>query len=315
MTRPKPSWLPYDGFKLAVALILLLLLFVFRGAPPVVPVTPTPQPPTLAAPTDTPEATLPPPVTITLDEPPPSAELAAGPNTFVGTASGGAIVRVLSNGEPQGESPLSTAGQWRVETELPEGRHVVVAQALDTAGNVLAETNPQAFIVNPVAAVLPAPVILRPMPGDTLRAGPVTFSGTTAPGTTVVMNSGGGLLASAEVDASGAWTAVIELPQGELTVLAIATHPATGQSAESLPLTLTVLPAAVSGDTEPGEPAPPPGPCGVGHITRAGYVVAPCENLTRISERLGVTLGALLAANPQILDPDLIYPGQILIIP
>lgn len=52
---------------------------------------------------------------------------------------------------------------------------------------------------------------------------------------------------------------------------------------------------------------PPPAP--------GRYVVQPGDTLSRIARRFGVTLGALISANPQIADPDLIYPGQVINIP
>ncbi|MDX1415622.1 MAG: LysM peptidoglycan-binding domain-containing protein, partial [Candidatus Promineifilaceae bacterium] len=35
----------------------------------------------------------------------------------------------------------------------------------------------------------------------------------------------------------------------------------------------------------------------------------------KIANNLGVSYQALLAANPQIVDPNLIYPGQVLNVP
>ena len=46
-----------------------------------------------------------------------------------------------------------------------------------------------------------------------------------------------------------------------------------------------------------------------------GYVVRPGDTLTGIAHAHGVTLAALEAANPQVLHPDLIRPGQHLNIP
>lgn len=42
------------------------------------------------------------------------------------------------------------------------------------------------------------------------------------------------------------------------------------------------------------------------------YTVAAGDNLTRIAEKNGVSLKALIAANPDIEDADKIYPGEIL---
>lgn len=45
------------------------------------------------------------------------------------------------------------------------------------------------------------------------------------------------------------------------------------------------------------------------------YVVQPCDTLFKIAKRFGVRLNDLIAANPQITDPNLIFPGQKIIIP
>ncbi|MDN5345470.1 MAG: hypothetical protein PWQ18_1584, partial [Clostridia bacterium] len=53
-------------------------------------------------------------------------------------------------------------------------------------------------------------------------------------------------------------------------------------------------------------PPGPPVPCPHGFI----YVVKPGDTLYNIANRFGTTVDQILAANPQISDPNLIYPGQ-----
>ena len=45
------------------------------------------------------------------------------------------------------------------------------------------------------------------------------------------------------------------------------------------------------------------------------YVVALCEYMGLIAQRTGVSLPDLIAANPQVTNPNLIRPGQILNLP
>ena len=52
-----------------------------------------------------------------------------------------------------------------------------------------------------------------------------------------------------------------------------------------------------------------------GEIAIEIYVVKPGDTLSGIAGQFGVTLGALEAANPQITNPDLIFPGQVIRIP
>ena len=45
------------------------------------------------------------------------------------------------------------------------------------------------------------------------------------------------------------------------------------------------------------------------------YVVQSGDTMSGIAQKFGVSLGALEAANPQVHDPNLIFPGQLLTIP
>lgn len=56
-------------------------------------------------------------------------------------------------------------------------------------------------------------------------------------------------------------------------------------------------------------PAPPDGP------PRFFVVVQPGETLFIIARRHGVTLAELIAVNPQIVDPNLIFPGMVVNLP
>lgn len=51
-------------------------------------------------------------------------------------------------------------------------------------------------------------------------------------------------------------------------------------------------------------------------VARAAlYIVQPGETLTAIALRYSIPVSALLQFNPQITNPNLIYPGQIITIP
>ncbi|MDN5325921.1 MAG: hypothetical protein PWP41_617 [Moorella sp. (in: firmicutes)] len=55
----------------------------------------------------------------------------------------------------------------------------------------------------------------------------------------------------------------------------------------------------------------PPGPCPGGFL----YTVQPGDTMHTIAQKFNVSLDALIAANPQVRDPNLIFPGQVLCIP
>lgn len=64
------------------------------------------------------------------------------------------------------------------------------------------------------------------------------------------------------------------------------------------------------GDGKEGHIPPPPAHCS-GSLHR----VRPGDTLFRLSMKYGVDLDAIIAANPQISDPDKLFPGQIVCIP
>lgn len=55
------------------------------------------------------------------------------------------------------------------------------------------------------------------------------------------------------------------------------------------------------------------GPCPAG-TTQTDYVVVRGDTLSAIARRFGTTVSAIVAVNPQITDPNVIFPGQIIII-
>ncbi len=68
-----------------------------------------------------------------------------------------------------------------------------------------------------------------------------------------------------------------------------------------------IFPGQIIGIPLPGPPPPP-----VPGIT---YIVQPGDTLFSIAQQFGVSLAALIAANPQIADPNLIFPGQFITVP
>ena len=64
--------------------------------------------------------------------------------------------------------------------------------------------------------------------------------------------------------------------------------------------------------TMPAAPVPPPPPpCPNGVL----YMVAPGDTLFLIAQQFGIALQALVAANPQIVNPNVIFPGQLICVP
>lgn len=60
-------------------------------------------------------------------------------------------------------------------------------------------------------------------------------------------------------------------------------------------------------------PVPPPHPGPVQGVVE--YIVQPGDTMWLISQRFGVSLDTLIKANPQITNPEMIFPGEIVRIP
>lgn len=53
----------------------------------------------------------------------------------------------------------------------------------------------------------------------------------------------------------------------------------------------------------------------ISKVLRSCHVIQQGETMWQISQQYNVTLEALVAANPQVADPYMIFPGQIIVIP
>ena len=111
------------------------------------------------------------------------------------------------------------------------------------------------------------------------------------------------------------WTLVQELPSGEHS-LAVrnlddpdSLSPSVGVRVETQEVAEGEGAAEPEGDTVNGDV------CGAGEDRGDTYVVARCEYMALIASRAGVGLGDLIAVNPQVKEPDLVYPGQVLNLP
>ncbi len=333
----------HDLFKLivAVALFLLLLLLVVMRAvgvqpAPIVTVEPTNVPATQAV-----VATQPPT--------PPAAATETGSNTLALTGNGapGSTVEILIDGQAVGTALVNGDGTWSFTTTLVEpGDHTIgvrTAEATSTVavtptlvGGVLlltgngepgsevqilidgsvagstqvgsdgtwsfttTLTEPGDHTINvQSASEATAPTFTTPTEGDELPPGEVRFAGTGEPGDEVILSDNGVLAGTAIVNSGGEWSVIYKPASGVHT---FGVRQA-GNPALAATVTATVLSPPTRCVGEPG--------VNLGEV----YIVGACDTLTRISRTVGVSLSALIAANPQIKDPDVIIPGQVIDIP
>lgn len=100
--------------------------------------------------------------------------------------------------------------------------------------------------------------------------------------------------------------------------------PAPAPEPERITETVTVHVETTTVTAQSEAPAPPePAPAASGPVTGRHaqllsgdqYQVESGDTMAKIAQRAGVSLGALINANPGIADPNLIYSGNIISIP
>ena len=164
------------------------------------------------------------------------------------------------------------------------------------------------------ATEMAAPELEEP---EVSEDGALALSGTGTPGTTLEIVANGEVLDTVTVGPDGTWALASELAPGDYE-LAVQN---TGDP-DSLSETVDVSVAAPQPEAAEDESTVDDTEvvCGVGEAPHGidqgdTYVVARCEYMGLIAARTGVKLADLIAANPQIANPNLIYPGQVLNLP
>jgi len=308
----------FDRMKLIVTIvliiILILLLLVWRA--PTTPAAPAVEPgaeTTGGAGAEEavevePAAQVEAPA---LTSPGAGAELSPGELALSGTGQPGSEVQIVVDGQPVGTATVGDDGKWTFSTELGEpGDHEIEVQALDDSGEVAAASGaipvavaaPQVEEEAPVAPI--APTLDAPADGAEFSGGDLTLSGSGQPGTTLEILDGGAVIGTVEVDAAGGWEFTTRPDEGPHQY---AVRPVGDEAAASSPVSVTVSRPATAGGQV----------CSGGFLTDAGkrYVVGSCETLGEVAARTDRTVEALLAANPEVEDPDRIFAGQVLDVP
>jgi hypothetical protein len=307
----------YDLFKLLVAILLLVLIALLLREPSGAPqpaAGPSPTVADAAPPTPTPTATRPPP-TNTPAIAAPSAEASVEPGRVALSGSGtpGSRVQVRVDGRAAGEAIVGADGQWSFGADLEAGDHTVVVDALDPAGQAVASAPP-------LDVSVPAPLavpVLDPLPGG-LSAGQVPLRGSGTPGSRVRVLIDGRAAGEAIVGADGRWSFEADLEAGDHTVVVDALADSGRVAASGEPRTLRVAVASAATPTpalEAREGCDFLDPDAFGEDLGAFWRVERCDTMAYIAQQTRIDLPALIAANPQVQNPDLIFPGQLINLP
>lgn len=345
---PRRARAPF-GFVLVVLLLVLLGIFVWDRPEQGTEVSPTePAAPTEAVATVTEEAATEAAQAATAAvEPVPETEESAGQDqpsfdvvtvtaegeaVVAGRAEPGADVTVLADGEAIATATADERGEFVVVPAEPlaPGARTLVLEAEDTSGKIATsvqsvvievpepETGQSAAMVAEVGSELATPtqvlqdaaVGLSGGAGLTLdvvdiaSSGDIAASGRATPGARVLVYVDGTLVADARVDADGRWELARAGALGDTQAAHDVRVDMVGANGEVVD---RVASAFVGAELV----MPPPGSDVV--------VIRPGNTLWQIARRTyggGIKYALIYRANSdQISDPDLIFPGQVFILP
>ena len=219
-----------------------------------------------------------------------------GVNTLSGMGTPMVAMGVLLNGELISEFTTDENGMWSTDVTLPAGEGELQIVEFDADGNIVAESDVYALAAD-YATVTPT----ISLPSGQLSEGKNSFSGTGTPNSTMGLMLNGVLVAEFTTDENGNWSTDVDLSEGDADVQVVQYDADGNVIAESETASMNVGKAPVI------DSAPDTKNCGIGKVNNGLYVVNYCQNLTRIAEALNVDLDALLEANPEIKDPNLIF--------
>jgi hypothetical protein len=246
-------------------------------------------------------------------EPTFEVEVRAGGLEISGTGTPGSTVQIVIDGRVAGTATVGAGGQWSYTAEIASGEHTVAVDALDAAGQVAASA-PELRIAGPAPARAPA----LDRPAGPLTAGSLTLAGTGAPGSTVQIVIDGQPAGTATVGTDGRWSFDTTLAAGQRRIVVNALDAAGQVAASGEVATLTVAalsPPAVTPAPGTTNACRPGDPDAFGVDQGQTWLVERCDTLAHIARQTGIDLNALIAANPQVADPDLIFPGQLITLP
>lgn len=240
----------------------------------------------------------------TLKSPSGTDRLPAGEVMFSGTGAPGTEVEIVVDGKAVGTAKISTDGTWTLAAQIDgAGTRAVQVRALDASGQSVAESAPVSLSFE---AATVAPKITSPAMNANLSGGEVPLTGTGTPGNEIEILDGGKVVGKVKVGADGTWRFSFK-PAAGVHELAARESGEQASSQDSVKVTVAAPPLL------PASGAPCVGLRG--RVQGDTYVVGACDTVIGISRRLKVDWHALLAANPQITNPNRIYIGQVLALP
>lgn len=250
--------------------------------------------------------------------------LEAGSVTLSGSGTSGSTVRIVLDGDEVGLVDVDADGRWSFDLDLAEGSRTLSLDALDADGNVATSVDFPAFDVAAApVTMLDIPILNLPtfdLPETDLTGGEVTLTGSGTSGSEIEIVLNGEVVGTAVVADDGTWRFPTDLPAGEYE-LVLRTIDGSGTAVETDPFNFSLAAAEAPAEEVTEDSAETSLPADYCKNAAPGidqgdtYIVGVCEWLTKIARRLGIDYPALIGVNPQIENPNLIYPGQVINLP
>jgi hypothetical protein len=236
----------------------------------------------------------------------PSTALYPGRRALTGTGTPGAKVQIVVDGKPVGEATVGPDGKWSFDVDFPNaGEFSVTVNELDVAGAVVASSEAATFTFSPLTL-------------DALAAsyapGTITLGGSAAPGGRVQIVINGQIVGEATVGADGKWSYPHTFEQtGDYEIIINGLDAASRPLATTVPTTARIKAPATTGDVK--QICDFNDPTVFGEDKGKFWLVDRCDTLSRIARVTNIALNAIITANPQVKNPDLIYPGWEIVLP
>lgn len=251
-------------------------------------------------------------------------EFTPGVVDFSGVGTPGSTVELVANGDVVGTAVVNSDGTWALPATLEAGSYDLSLRMLAADGSLLAESEGVTGTVaaaaeeEAVEAEFVLPVLNLPAADQT--GGEITLTGSGTPGSEVEILVNGEVVGTAVVAEDGTWSFPTTLPAGDYE-LTLRTMDGSGTAVETDPasFSLAAVEAPASTTTEETTAATLPADfcknAEPGIDQGSTYIVGVCEWLVKIANRLGIPYPDLIGVNPQIENPNLIYPGQVINLP
>lgn len=227
--------------------------------------------------------------------------------TLTGAGEPAAQLTILVNAEPVASVAVAADGLWRHGPLIATAPGLWRLTAESPAPDGLILTSAPVTVTILPRPMIITPTVTAPQGSATYVTGEQKLSGVGDPLLNLGLVINGGSDIPIVLDETGAWSLLVPFEPGDYEIFVVGRDASGAEVIRSAPLQLTVVSLAALPSCL--------------NVTIYGldrgdsYIVAPCETLARIAQRTGLTVQKIVAANPQLSNPNNLRIGQTLVLP